>query len=230
VLAAIVFASGVMAGPAIKIDNTAFDFGKTLQHVKVTHDFVIESVGDDTLVIKRVVPGCGCTKAPLRDSVLAPGESTVLSITFSTKSYAGNITKRPYLMTNISDDRIMLSIKANVVIEDSLMAPLKINPFAIEIASSAKPEKRQAAFLLENVGEQELLVSLIDHDASLLVVELPEKLKAGGAATGKVKVRPEAAVDELEKSITFELGDTKRSRYSLPITMMPKSAEKDRER
>lgn len=226
IAAAIVFtvAAVSLAGPAIKVDYTTFDFGKTVQHVQVTHDFLIESVGDDTLIITRIVPGCGCTKAPIQDSILAPGERTLLSIALSTKSYAGSITKTPYLMTNISADRVMLTIKAEVMIEESASAPLKISPFEIKIPSSNKPDKRQAAFLLENRGDQDLLVSLVDMDASLLEVELPERIKPGQAATGIVKVRRDVAVENFEKSITFEVADTKRTRYSLPVSMTAKPA------
>ncbi|UCE25391.1 MAG: DUF1573 domain-containing protein, partial [Candidatus Zixiibacteriota bacterium] len=219
-MAIVVALAGVtLAGPAIRIDNTTFDFGKTLQHVKVTHDFVIESVGDEPLRIRRVVPGCGCTEAPLKDSVLAPGESTVLSITFSTKSYAGKITKRPYMMTNTPAERVMLNIKADVMIDDSLLAPLNISPFEIEISNSTGPDRRQAAFLLENRGNREVTITLIDHDAATLEVELPGKVRAGQAATGWVRILPDVTVDELEKSITFELDDDSRSRYTLPVSM-----------
>ena len=72
------------AAPQIQIPETTFNFGKAPQRAVVSHVFWIKSVGTDTLVIKKVIPGCGCTKAPLKDSVLAPGDSTSLEIILAT--------------------------------------------------------------------------------------------------------------------------------------------------
>ena len=47
----------VLGDPLMDIPETEFDFGFTPQNSKVSHDFWLYSVGDDTLKILRVVPG-----------------------------------------------------------------------------------------------------------------------------------------------------------------------------
>ncbi|UCG62641.1 MAG: DUF1573 domain-containing protein [Candidatus Zixiibacteriota bacterium] len=225
VLAFMVITGSALGGPAIKLVESGFDFGKTIQHVKVTHDFWIKSIGDQPLVITKVVPGCGCTEIPLRDSVLAPGDSTVLSITFSTKSFARKITKRPYLLTNISDQRVQLVIKAEVVIEPEQMAPLKITPFEIDVSASGRAEHRHAVFLIENQGDQDVRLKVIDEPEELVETTLPAVVKSGETAEGIVVVKKEAAGMEFEKSVTIELNDANHTRYSLPVSRLnPSSA------
>ncbi|UCE25727.1 MAG: DUF1573 domain-containing protein [Candidatus Zixiibacteriota bacterium] len=215
-----VLSGPVAAGPAIKVINPTFNFGKTLQHVSVTHDFWIKSVGDQPLVITKVVPGCGCTKAPLRDSVLAPGDSTVLSITFSTRSYAGKITKKPYLLTNVSDERVPLTLQVEVMIDPEMAAPLKISPFEIKITPPDKQQHRRAAILIENRGERDLSLSMVSQPRGLFQASLPTVIKAGETAEATVVVEKKYAGQEFEKSFTFQISDPERTRYSIPVSCL----------
>jgi len=47
----------VSAAPRMEIPETVFDFGYVPQHSKISHDFWLRSIGDDTLKILKVVPG-----------------------------------------------------------------------------------------------------------------------------------------------------------------------------
>lgn len=213
-----VLSAAVSAGPAVKVVDPVFDFGKTQQHMKVTRDFWIKSIGDQPLVITKVVPGCGCTEIPLRDSVIAPGDSTVLAITFSTKSFAGKITKSPYLMTNVSDKPVRLTIKAEVVIEPEKMAPLNIMPFEIDLAGPGQKDLRHAIFLIQNQGSQDMKLTLIDQPADLFETSLPAGVKAGETVEAMVVVKKEAAGKDFEKSVTFEVNDADKTRYTIPVS------------
>ncbi|MCP4685926.1 MAG: DUF1573 domain-containing protein, partial [bacterium] len=64
----VVLATGVLAGPKLEIKEATFDFGRISQNRILTHDFWLRSVGDDTVRVIRLWPGCGCTQIPLEDS------------------------------------------------------------------------------------------------------------------------------------------------------------------
>jgi hypothetical protein len=226
--AAISAAATVSAGPVVKVLNPVFNFGKTLQHVTVSHDFWIKSIGDQPLVITRVVPGCGCTQAPLRDSVLAPGDSTVLTVIFSTRSYAGNIIKRPYLITNVSEERVSLTIEAEVMIDPEMSAPLKITPFEIDVARPGNDEHRYAVFLIENQGKQDYTVTLVDKAVDFFEAKLPQVIRAGETAEGMVLVHRDPVKKEFERSLTFEINDASRTRYSLPVHRLFEKPDPDK--
>ncbi len=208
------------AGPAVKIPNPLFDFGKVCQKAQVAHTFWVKSVGDDTLRITKVIPGCGCTKAPIEDSVIAPGDSTALEIFFSTKSYRGVVSKRPYLETNIGDEKVYVKIKAELLPEPDSAMPLNLSPYNLDISQFTQRPRRKAKFLIQNKSDQDYEITLIDWSQKYFDVELPQKIKAGETAEGVVIVHKEAIETEFEQSLTFEINDEGNSRYSLPIRRM----------
>jgi hypothetical protein len=54
---ALSLASGVIAAPRMTIDGASFNFGYVPQNSAVSHLFWLQSTGDDTLKIIKVVPG-----------------------------------------------------------------------------------------------------------------------------------------------------------------------------
>ncbi|MEA3297871.1 MAG: DUF1573 domain-containing protein [candidate division Zixibacteria bacterium] len=212
-----VLASFTVARPMISIPEHTFDFGRVAQHAVVSHRFLIKSVGEDTLRITKVIPGCGCTKAPLKDSVLAPGDSTTLEILFSTKSYRGFLSKRPYLETNISEEKVYLKIKSELLDEPRKSKPVSLLPYKLDV-SQFKPKPRlMADFRIINKDTVDYEIRLVDYADHLFDVTLPAVVKAGDSARGIVNVHESAIKTEFEHSLTFEINDKNKTRYSLPI-------------
>ena len=115
VIGTLVFSAAAQAGPDLKIPESTFDFGRVPQLAVVTHGFWLKSTGDDTVRVVRIDPGCGCTEIPLSDSSLAPGDSVLLQIFLNTSRYLGYISKKPEIMTNVSDQPFGLRIYALAV-------------------------------------------------------------------------------------------------------------------
>lgn len=62
----------------IKLYESSFDFGKIPQGKPVTHNFVIENIGKDTLMIENIQASCGCTTPEWsKDPILSTGKSTI---------------------------------------------------------------------------------------------------------------------------------------------------------
>ncbi len=204
------------ADPALTIGEDTFDFGKVCQHAKVSHTFWIKSTGTDTLVINKVIPGCGCTRAPLQDSVLAPGDSTSLEIIFSTKSYRGYVSKRPYVETNIGDEKYYVKIKSELLPRPEEARPLTLTPFRLDVSQFTKKTRRKASFSVENHTDVSYKITLIDHGQSF-DVELPPEIGASATIEGVVTVHEDAVETDFEQSLTFELDDDGKTRYSVPV-------------
>lgn len=212
-----VLTSMAVAGPIVEIPESTFDFGRVSQHAVVSHRFWIKSTGDDTLRIIRIESGCGCTEAPLRDSVLAPGDSTVLEILFSTKSYRGPVSKSPHLETNADDAKVYLKIKADLLADPREARPIMLDPYRLDVSQyKAKPRLR-ARFQIHNKDTVDYRITLIDHADEFFDVKLPEVVKAGDSAWGAVKVHESVAQKEFEHSLTFEINDDDATRYTLPV-------------
>ncbi len=205
------------AGPAIEIPESEFDFGRVCQNAKVAHIFWIKSVGDDTLRVTKVVPGCGCTQAPLRDSVIAPGDSTDLEIFFSTKSYRGPVSKRPHLETNASAENMYVKISAVLLSEPDTVMPISLSPYTLDVSQFSENPRRKAKFLIQNKGSQDYELTLVDWSRNHFDVELPKKVKAGETVEGLVVVHEDKLDSEFEQSLTFEINDEEHTRYTLPV-------------
>ncbi len=206
-----------LAAPKVSVINDSFDFGKTIQNTKVSHTFWVKSTGTAPLRITRIIPGCGCTQIPLKDSVIAPGDSAALEIIFSTKSFSGRVVKQPSIFTNASDEKLRLTIKADVALNPDSLMPLRITPFEIDASQAGERERRYSVFLIENLTNRDYKLSLIDGDESLFKVTLPATIKAGETVEAMVVVNELAAAKDFEKSVTIEVGDDFHTRYTLPV-------------
>ena len=221
-------ASSLVAGPKLYIPESTFNFGKVPQRATVSHTFWLISDGDDTLRITKVVPGCGCTKAPLLDSVLAPGDSTAISIYFDSKSYRGFVSKKPYFETNINDDKIYIQIHTEVLPEPEQMRPVKLRPYILDVSQfSVKPRRRARAWII-NESENDLTLKMLDDKEKSFAVKLPKSVKANDSAEIIITVNEDAIETEFSESFTFEISDEVGSRFSLPVRRMYRIPQVDK--
>lgn len=82
-----ILGAGVIAAaaPKIEVDNATLDFGEVREGDLVTHTFVLSNAGDETLIIEKINPWCGCTTIPsLSKTELAPGETVELEAVLDT--------------------------------------------------------------------------------------------------------------------------------------------------
>ena len=114
----------------LEISQKVWDFGFIPRGAKVTHDFLLKNVGNDTLKITNVRKSCGCTAAPLHKTVLPPGDTTQLEVTFSSGSYQGPVSKAIYVESNDPiEPFIDITFNATVSIPSKL---LSFDPFFIK--------------------------------------------------------------------------------------------------
>ena len=211
------------AAPLLATDQLEFDFGYAPQNSKVCRIFELRNDGDDTLRITKVIPGCGCTKTPLKDSVLAPGERTELEIIFSTGAYTGLVTKRPRIETNEGGANRYLTIATNVMPRPDSTYPVQIRPYKIDLSQFGEAVRKQMKFTLVNVSDAGLGMTLVSCPSELMTVTMPNNVPAGGTAEGLVKLTEKAIETSFESSITIQLDDAAKSRFTIPIKRSVKS-------
>jgi hypothetical protein len=217
ILSLTVIAASLSATPKMEFVDNSFDFGRVYQGKVVTHSFWIRSTGDDTLRILEVKPGCGCTQIPVTDSILAPGDSVRLGIIFNTRRFSGAVTKRPSIITNASEKRVFLNLYANVLMVKDDPGILSIKPHLLDVSQFGDKQRRKAKFLIENTKDEDVTLGLIDGSGKGFEIRLPDKIKAGETVEGQIIVDEDRIESSFEESITFELDDVLRSRYTLPI-------------
>ncbi len=206
-----------MAEAKLEIPSASFDFGFVPQHSRITHTYKLVSAGTDTLRIEEVRPGCGCTQTPLEKKMLAPGESTDLEVVYTTRVYQGKQSKRPQIMSNSNPTTDYVMFTANVMSVPDNSFPIKITPYKLNISRYGGNDFKEMEFTIKNVGEEDLEVNLIDLRDDMFKVELPKKIKAGKSEKGKIRINEEFLDREFEKSLTIELNDANKTRFTIPI-------------
>jgi hypothetical protein len=96
-------------------DPSTWDFGSIKKGQIVKHDFQIKNNLPGKLTINDVTTSCGCTASAARKKILAPGESTQITVEFNSKGYNGQTSQFVYVNTDDPADPIRkFTIKAFV--------------------------------------------------------------------------------------------------------------------
>ena len=220
--------ASIKAEPKVKIQESSFDFGYAPQGSKLSHKYWIHSTGSEDLKITKVVPGCGCTKAPLEKDIITSGDSTWLEIIFSTRKYKNKITKKPKFFTNAGEDAQRISFTTQVVSPTDTTYPLEIKPFKVNLSnptdmhlvnSSSLDEKdnEQGSFKIHNSSDEELTISIVDYDFKNFDITIPAIIKAGETADGKILLLSNKADKSFYKSVTIEVNDENKTRFTIPV-------------
>lgn len=219
----LLISTAVFADKKVSVSESSFNFGKTVQHVTIIHDFWIKSVGDETVRITKVIPGCGCTQIPLTDSVIAPGDSTSLRIILDTQAFRGRINKNPSFETDADTAPFKLKLFAEIVTEPASARPLRLNPVELDVSQFSKKTRRRGKLIISNRSGQDFAITPVDTTNRSFAIRLPAIIPAGDSAEVFVVVHKEAVETDFKESITFEaVSETTRQRYTIPVIRLYK--------
>ena len=210
-------AATASAGPMLEVKEATFDFGRISQNRVLKHNFWLKSVGDDTLRVLRLWPGCGCTQMPLEDSTIAPGDSIPLEIIFNTGRFVGRVHKTPELATNASADKVQLNIYATVLTNNDDPGPLEVTPQVLDVSQFGERTRRRARFHVVNRTDDDMKLVVTDSSGKSFELKMPDKVGAGETVEGIITVREEFVEDDFDESLTFRAFGPEESSYTLPV-------------
>ncbi len=197
-------------GPLIRFEAREFNFGDMEQAAHQSHIFEFRNGGTETLLIEKVEASCGCTAAAPADSILAPGESSGIEVTFHSRDFKGEQTKVVAVYTNDpAEPRVDLAISANVI------------PFV-------RFEHDQLTFGEVPLGTRPTLATLVtadlDTDFEILSV-------SGGEDVVEWKVVPASAPDQIAYRLEGTLrGDAPIGPFDQRIVLELNHPNKSKER
>ncbi len=147
----------IVAKSTIKFKSTRVDFGEIESGKSVDVSFEFENVGTDLLLIKNVIPSCGCTSTGLAKKEYKTGEKGVITSRFNGSGYNGKIVKSITVVSNDSDAvETRLIISGTVVIKDFAQAELKPERINFETVTVGKSYMRKLN--LNNSGTSDLRI------------------------------------------------------------------------
>lgn len=206
----------------LHVPEVSFDFGYIPQVGKVGHAYKLYNVGDGDLRILRVKPGCGCTKAPLEKDVVGPGDSTSVELIFTSKEiYKGSMRKSAAVTTNDNTyGTLRLRFEATINEQPDSVEPVRLSPWDIKFNPSERNQTMEVA--VKNVVDKPLDLKLVSYPHKFLTIDFPEgKLEPDETKTITVAIRDDIEDEAFEKSFTFETGDVKNTRFTVPVVLMP---------
>ncbi|HVP36838.1 MAG TPA: DUF1573 domain-containing protein [Terriglobales bacterium] len=209
-------------GPKIFMPEKEWDFGYIPQNTAVSHFFTIKNVGDDTLQIIKVRPGCACTYAPLKKDILPPKDSTSLEVTFNSRSYQGPKSLMVAIFSSDTSNSPDINFTANIENEFPLfqVEPLQVK-FDTLRAGKTSPMKvtisnKSASALNLSVAEKPK--DFIDFQISKSILNPKEKAEISLQVNRKATPGPFLTNLTLDFSGGSTGQDTSKTRYTLPIS------------
>jgi len=151
-LAAVLFAK-----PAIKFKSTTIDFGEVESGKIVDINFEFENTDSDLLIIKNVIPSCGCTTTGLAKKEYKAGEKGTIASKFNSSGYNGKVIKTITVTSNDPDAaETRLTISGTVIVKDFAQADLKPDRVNFDMVKIGKTYTRKLN--LSNNGNADLRI------------------------------------------------------------------------
>ncbi len=200
----------------ILIPNTAWDYGYMPKGIKVSHIYQIKNVGEDTLKISSVKPSCGCTSAPLKKNMLAPGEAVDLEVSFDAKNFMGKVNKSVTVNSNDpATPALALTFSANVGIESPTV---RFTPIEVLYDSVQVGRNDTRKILLFNTDITNVDLALIDKPKDVVSIDLKKTNLQPGKSTEMVfRIDKKAAPGYFSYCSTLEVNGSDKYRVTIPI-------------
>ena len=202
----------------IFLPDTRWDFGYVPVGSSVSHTFQAKNIGEDTLIIVRVRPGCACTMVPLTKDRLAPGETAELELIFdSEKIRKGKISKSVQITSNDPTKPFQdMQFTARVRETNSLV---KLTPEEVYFDTIGQKSEAQRKLTVENISKEKLSVDLIDGPREFVKVELEKRsLKPGEKAEIILELKKDAPPGSFRTSFTLDFQNSKMVRVTVPVS------------
>jgi hypothetical protein len=207
-----------VVGPKIFISEKEWDFGYIPQNAAVSHYFTIKNVGDDTLQIIKVRPGCACTYAPLKKEFLAPKDSTSLEVIFSSRNYQGSKTLIVAIFSSDTSNFSDINFTANIENEFPLfqVEPLQVKFDSLKVG---KNSLKKVTLLNKSASPLQIIVAekpreFIDFQISKNSLNPKEKAEI------LLQVNRKATPGPFQTNLTLDFSGQgpEKTRYTLPIS------------
>lgn len=207
------------AQPHGAVTDSVWDYGYLPQKAEVSHVFYLYNIGDKSLNVEKIDPGCACTSVSEIDKPIKPGDSVAVEVTFKSGRYHGNVKKTTKVYTDDPVDPVKrLKLLAHVVKRKQDAGAISINPWEIVFDDA---DTLSSDLSLSNKENDTLVVSVAHNSAQVHFDIQPDaRLLPGDELTIPMAIenRPDGS-DDQALSITFDLIGEKTTRLTIPVKL-----------
>jgi hypothetical protein len=206
-----------LSGGKISFSETMWDFGHVPKTGIVSHTYLIKNIGQDTLIIVKVRPTCGCTTTPLSHERLAPNQTTEMKIFYDPrKILTGEAVKKLQIISSDPSNPIAeVQFSAKTGINSSLV---KLTPTEINFDTVVLGAEDFKTLTIENISGEKLSLQVIEGPGENVDLNIGSKtLRPAESLQITLKLKKGVALGDLHTSFTLEFEGSKTSRVSIPI-------------
>lgn len=214
-------ASSQGRGPRVSVAQETFDFGFVPQKATVSHVFWLRNTGDETLLIEKMIPNCGCTQVPLETNKARPGDSIRVEMLFASGYFAGPLSKYTQIVSNASGRVPPLTFTAHVFADTLPGGPLRAEPplLDLDLARPVSTDSQWTARVkVRNTTSDPLDITLVDLPDQDVRVSVSEGILAPGESREIVfHFRSDIEDQVFAKSVTLSVGGPEPTRMTIPV-------------
>jgi len=123
----------------------------------------------------------------------------------------------PEITTNGIPEKKQVKISAYVYKANTrLKHPIIMERPRVDLPQYGEEITDTARLIIKNTSGRDLHVSLVEFPDEISI-KWPTFIKARGSASGIIRLKDSARKVDFWKSITFEVDDKKRSRFTIPV-------------
>lgn len=150
---------------------------------------------------------------------LAVGDSTEIEVVLNSKGYKGKLQKRfPVMTTDSTTNPYPISLSAEVIVNSNSTFPVVISPPRIDFTLVGGEEILVREMKIKNVSPKEIKLKVVDSPVGFFKIRFSnEKLKPFSEIELKVELNGELKGDSFLRSVTLELNDTAKTRFTIPV-------------
>lgn len=203
--------------PEPKFDSKDFDFGRIPSESVVSHQYKLSNTGGDSIIVMSVRAHCGCTKAPLVDSIVKAGKTVPIELRFNSGGFRGSARKSASIKIKVGENEIDDQLYFSTFIDTSAVpfsyGELGAEPYKIEFSDSI--DKVDVKFINRVAADR--TVKIIDYQPDRVELSWKEK-KIGPKKEATLTVKRKKNTENIVASVTVEMDGIPNSRITIPIS------------
>jgi hypothetical protein len=182
-------------------EERVFDFGHVGIDFTVYHTFHFVNRTEESITIIKAVSSCDCSAVTTLDSIVKPGDTAFIRLSFSTKDFYGP-TKKSF--TVFTDHPSMSAVKFSYLSQVGLWFDrIKPDPISLFFLPAHKSKK----ITIGNHVFDEIRVAVKEQfDTTFDVTLLQDNAAKGQALELEVAPRPDLKRGTYRSSVTLEIG------------------------
>jgi len=150
---------------------------------------------------------------------LAVGDSTDIEMIFNSRGYRGKVQKSANVMLNDTTAGVVrISLSAEVVENPDSIFPLVISTPEIDFSPIKGKMVVEKEVKIKNVSQEEIKLKVVDSSVGFFEIRFSdERIKPSEEIDLKLRLNRDLKEDSFKKSITLELNDKAKTRFSIPV-------------